>query len=122
MTARTQEQKIARHVQEVTGLLYTTCLAAARSSRLRALDGPDFIARWKTLAVQDAKARSLVAKPKTYQERLDAAGAVDLRDNLRLERLGNGYVRAEPIDPTKRHGASRGVEGELKPLPKRRKP
>lgn len=56
--------------------------------------------------------------PKTYQERLDEAGAVDLRDNLRLEHLGNGYVRAEPIDPTKRHGQSRGVEGELKPLPK----
>lgn len=117
----TQEQKVARHVQDVTGLLYTTCLAATRSARLRVEDGPDFTKRWETLAVEDAKARGLVAKPKTHQERLDAAGAVDLRDNLRLERLGNGYVRAEPIDPTKRHGPSRGVEGELKPLPKRRK-
>lgn len=117
----TQEQKVARHVQGVTGLLYTTCLAATRSARLRVADGPDFTKRWEALAVEDAKARGLTAKPKTYQERLDAAGAVDLRDNLRLERLGNGYVRAEPIDPTKRHGQSRGVEGELKPLPKRRK-
>lgn len=113
-----QEKAVARHAQEVTGASYMACLAAARSSRLRVPDGPDFIARWKVLAVQDAKARALVAKPKTYQERLDAARAVDLSDNLRLERLGNGYVRAEPIDPTKRHGPSRGVEGELKPLPK----
>lgn len=121
MTAKTQEQKVTRHVQEVTGLLYTTCLAAARSARLRVEDGPDLTKRWRELAIRDVTARGLKAKPKTHQERLDAAGAVDLRDNLRIERIGNGYVRAEPIDPTKRHGAPRGLEGELKPLPKRRK-
>ena len=40
----------------------------------------------------------------SHQQRLDAAGAVDLRDNLRLVHLRGGYVRAGPIDPTKRHG------------------
>jgi crossover junction endodeoxyribonuclease RusA len=62
------------------------------------------------------------AMPKTYQEKLDAAGAVDLRDNMRMEHLGNGYSRAVPIDPDKRHGQPRGVEGELQPLKVRAPP
>ncbi|MDR9852907.1 hypothetical protein RJP21_04735 [Paenibacillus sp. VCA1] len=38
---------------------------------------------------------------KTYEQRLEAAGAIDLRDNHRIIDLGNGYTRIEPIDPTK---------------------
>ena len=37
----------------------------------------------------------------TYEQRLEAAGAIDLRDNRRVIDLGNGYDRIEPIDPTK---------------------
>jgi hypothetical protein len=34
-------------------------------------------------------------------KRLEAAGAIDLRNNSRLIELGNGYDRIEPIDATK---------------------
>ncbi len=37
--------------------------------------------------------------------RLEQAGAVDLRDNAVLKRLGGGYALIEPLDPTKRHRA-----------------
>ena len=36
------------------------------------------------------------------EERLRKAGAIDLRDNLRIEPLGNGYSRIVPVDPSKR--------------------
>lgn len=36
-----------------------------------------------------------------YEERLEAAGAIDLRDNHRIIHLDNGYARIEPIDNTK---------------------
>lgn len=57
-------------------------------------------------AYRAAKEAQEVLPKKTHQDRLNEAGAVDLRDNMRLEHLPGGYVRAEPIDPTKRHGAA----------------
>jgi hypothetical protein len=38
-----------------------------------------------------------------YQERLDAAAAVDLRDNARVEVVRGSYCRVVPIDSTRRH-------------------
>ena len=40
----------------------------------------------------------------SYDDKLRAAGAVDLRDNASLERLPGGYLRVTPKDPAKRHG------------------
>jgi len=45
--------------------------------------------------------RELEAVELTYEQRLEAAGAIDLRDNHRIIELDNGYLRIEPIDPTK---------------------
>lgn len=141
-----QEKAVARHTQEVTGASYMACLAAARSSRLRVPDGPDFIARWKTLAVQDAKARALVAKPKTHPRAATledfAIGAGmppgpepysrEWREQWKkvvAEKHGEaaaGMAESSVLaDEQRRDWAQRqscGVEGELKPLPKRRKP
>lgn len=36
-----------------------------------------------------------------YERRLEASGAVDLRDNARVIVHENGFVSIEPIDPTK---------------------
>lgn len=41
------------------------------------------------------------AKELTLHERLLKAGAIDLRDNMTIEDVGDGYVLVEPIDPTK---------------------
>ena len=76
---------------------------------------------WMAEAVREhhdelRKSRGVEGEAPTHQQRLDAAGAVDLRDNFRMVPLGGGYSRVEPVDPTKRHG--RGVECELQPLPK----
>jgi hypothetical protein len=38
----------------------------------------------------------------TYEERLIESGSIDLRDNYKLDKLGGGYVRIAPVDPTKR--------------------
>ncbi|MCC0567522.1 hypothetical protein [Brevibacillus borstelensis] len=40
--------------------------------------------------------------PETRQQRLIQKGAVDLRDNLNIEDLGNGYRRFTPINPNKK--------------------
>lgn len=40
----------------------------------------------------------------SYLERLAAAHAVDLRDNLRIEAASEGYWSIVPLDPTKCHG------------------
>lgn len=40
-------------------------------------------------------------------ERLEASGAIDLRDNSRWIDLGNGYHTIEPIDTTKLFKAKR---------------
>lgn len=48
--------------------------------------------------------RQMIANPHAcvpYEERLRQAGAVDLRGNARVVDLGDGYVRVEPVDPTK---------------------
>lgn len=37
-----------------------------------------------------------------YEERLEASGAIDLRDNHRIIDLGNGYCEIEAIDKTKK--------------------
>lgn len=145
MTTQTQEQKVARHVQEVTGLLYTTCLAATRSARLRVEDGPDFTKRWQDLAIRDAQARGLTARtsqPKaTTRVYVSGEDGRDVpKQNPRAATLEDFVAGAGmPPDPepysrewreqwrktvAEQRDAerqSRGVEGELKPLPKRRK-
>ena len=40
----------------------------------------------------------------TYWDRLRRVAATDLRDNLRVEHVGDGYARALPIDPSRRWG------------------
>ncbi|WP_449600312.1 hypothetical protein [Paenibacillus sp. Marseille-Q9583] len=42
-----------------------------------------------------------------YEERLEASGAIDLLDNHRIMLLDNGYMKIEPIDPTKLFKATR---------------
>ena len=42
-----------------------------------------------------------------YEERLEASGAIDMRDNSRFIDHGNGYGSWEPIDPTKLIKATR---------------
>ncbi|WCK57113.1 hypothetical protein PP175_28400 (plasmid) [Aneurinibacillus sp. Ricciae_BoGa-3] len=42
-----------------------------------------------------------------YEQRLEASGAIDLRDNHRIVDAGNGYVQIVPIDPTKKFKASK---------------
>ena len=37
-----------------------------------------------------------------YEDRLESAGAIDLRDNYRLEILNDGYSKIEPIDKNKK--------------------
>ena len=36
-----------------------------------------------------------------YEERLEKAGAIDLRDNCIITELPNGYSKIEPIDKNK---------------------
>lgn len=106
MTAQAQEQKVARHVQEVTGLPYTTCLAATRSARLRVKAGPDFAKRWQDLAIRDATARGQWKKTVAEQHGEAVAGMAEssvLADEQRRE-----WAQRQP----------RGVEGEIQPLPK----
>ena len=48
--------------------------------------------------------RAFVANPfcsGCYEQRLEASGAVDMRDNWREIDFGNGYSRIEAIDRTK---------------------
>jgi hypothetical protein len=40
-----------------------------------------------------------------YEKRLEASGAIDLRDNHKIIDLGNGYVQIKPIDPNKKFKA-----------------
>jgi hypothetical protein len=42
-----------------------------------------------------------------YEERLEASGAIDMRDNHRITLIDNGYAKIEPIDPTKLFKATR---------------
>jgi len=46
--------------------------------------------------------RQSLANPfsESYDERLIKTKAVDLRDNYKIEDLGNGYCKVEPIDKT----------------------
>ena len=136
----TQEQKVARHVQGATGLLYTTCLAATRSARLRVEKGPDFTKRWQDLAIRDAKARGLTTKtaqPKTtarvYFPGEDGRGVPKKSRQQWRKAVANQHGEAAAgmaessvlADEQRREWAqrqSRGVEGELKSLPKQRKP
>lgn len=140
MTTHTQEQKVARYVQEVTGLLYTTCLAATRSARLRVEDGPDFTRRWQELAIRDAKTRGQWKKSVAEQHGEDVAGMAEssvLADEQRREWAKQNLLQeaaASNPEPYSREWReqwrktvaeqrdaerqSRGVEGELKPLPK----
>lgn len=37
-----------------------------------------------------------------YERRLEATGAIDLRDNHKVIDLGNGYVQVKPIDPMRK--------------------
>jgi hypothetical protein len=37
-----------------------------------------------------------------YPERLEASSAIDLRENSKIVDIGNGYVRIDPIDPSKK--------------------
>lgn len=41
---------------------------------------------------------------KQFQDMLVETSAVDLRDNITAEDLGNGYIRIDPIDDSKRYG------------------
>jgi hypothetical protein len=53
----------------------------------------------------DIQGRAYLANPfcnECYEDRLEASGAIDLRDNHKMIDLGNGYVRIEPIDPNKK--------------------
>ena len=38
---------------------------------------------------------------KCHEERLEASGAIDMRNNHKTIDLGGGYVQIVPIDPTK---------------------
>ncbi|PLS19750.1 hypothetical protein CVD28_01165 [Bacillus sp. M6-12] len=54
--------------------------------------------------------RALMANPfcndkSCYEQRLEASGAIDLRDNHELICLENGYVEVKPIDPNKKFKA-----------------
>ena len=126
----TQEQKVARHVQGATGLLYTTCLAATRSARLRVEKGPDFTKRWQDLAIRDAKARGLTTK--TAQPKTTARVYFPGEDGRGVPKISLGAAMLEAMsrppsavkkadDFTYAMRKVRGVEGELKPLSKRRK-
>lgn len=64
MTTQTQEQRIARRIQDATGLLYVQALEATREARAKVHpDAPDFAKQWEALALEDAKARRLRLKP-----------------------------------------------------------
>ncbi|AHM66872.1 hypothetical protein PPSQR21_032330 [Paenibacillus polymyxa SQR-21] len=56
-------------------------------------------------ALRELEATQRRVSVPTYEQRLEAAGAIDLRDNSRIIDLGNGYCRIEPINPTKRFKA-----------------
>lgn len=45
----------------------------------------------------------------TYEQRLEAAGSIDLRDNHRVVTHANGFQSIIPIDPTKLFKATREV-------------
>jgi hypothetical protein len=52
----------------------------------------------------DVEHRSYLANPfcaDCLPQRLEASGAVDLRDNFRIVDVGNGYSAIIPIDETK---------------------
>ncbi|PFK99894.1 hypothetical protein COJ01_17685 [Priestia megaterium] len=49
--------------------------------------------------------RAYLANPfcnKCYEDRLESSGAIDLRDNYRLEILNDSYSKIEPIDKNKK--------------------
>lgn len=37
-----------------------------------------------------------------YEKRLEASGAIDLRENYEIVNLGNGYVQINPVDSQKK--------------------
>ena len=39
----------------------------------------------------------------SHQDRLNASEAIDLRDNLRMERISKSFIRAVPIDKSRHH-------------------
>lgn len=58
----------------------------------------------------DRSHRSFLANPfcgSCLDDRLEASGAIDLRDNAKWIDLENGYHKIEPIDPTKLFKAKR---------------
>ena len=50
--------------------------------------------------------RELLVKPHRlpFREMARVAGATDLRENLRIEKLRGGYSRVIPLDPTRKLG------------------
>lgn len=62
------------------------------------------------MKIDDSKprlTRQQIADPHAdvpHLDKLAEAGAVDLRDNVVVESLGNGYATARPVDQSKVHG------------------
>lgn len=140
------EQRIARRIQDATGLLYLQALETTREARAKVPpDAPDFAKRWEALALEDAKARRLRLKPIDPAASGDYVGDTPkselrpvpglpmappfMQDAIREWRRTVAEQHGEAVagmaessvlaDQQRREWAqrpSRGVEGELQPL------
>lgn len=65
-------------------------------------------AKKSTQALRDLES-ALNGRELTYEQRLEAAGSIDLRDNHRIVTHANGFQSVVPIDPTKLFKATQEV-------------